>query len=89
MAIPTLTASLNKATYAPGENMLLTINYADADSQSVSVTIVVTDAAGNSSAPVTVAAFIKDTTTLAVTEAGKTWTKISDNGAVAVYSRVA
>lgn len=89
MAIPTLTASLNKATYAPGENMLLTINYADADSQAVSVTIVVTDSTGNSSAPVTATAFIKDTATLTVTETGKTWTKVSDNGAVAVYSRVA
>jgi hypothetical protein len=89
MATPTLTASLNKATYAPGENMLLTINYADADNQSVSVTIVVTDAAGNSSAPVTANAFIKDAATLTVTETGKVWTKVSDNGAVAVYSRTA
>jgi len=89
MATPTVSASLDKATYAPGEKMLLTVNYADADNQSVSVTITVTDAAGNSSAPVTANAIIKDGVTLSVTEAGKTWAKVSDTGAVAVFSRVA
>ncbi|MFF0154418.1 hypothetical protein [Micromonospora sp. NPDC005203] len=89
MAAPTATASLNASTYPPGAQMLLTVTYSDADTKPLTVTIVVTDAQGNSSAPVKVTAVI-DPLTLTVTDnSGRTWTRVSDNGAVAVYRAVA
>lgn len=90
MANPTVSASLNKTSFAPGEQMILTVSYADADNDSLQVTIVVTDASGNASEPVVVTANIADPVTLEVTDdSNRTWTKQSDNGAVAVYRAVA
>jgi hypothetical protein len=90
MANPTVSASLNKSSFAPGEQMTLTVSYGDVDNDSLAVTIVVTDSAGNSSAPVVVTANIADPVTVSVTDdGGRTWTKQSDNGAVAVYRAVA
>lgn len=90
MANPTVTAGLNKTSFAPGEQMVLTVSYGDADNTGVKVTIVVTDAAGNSSDPVVVTANIADPVTVEVTDdSGRSWTKQSDNGAVAVYKAVA
>jgi hypothetical protein len=90
MAVPTVTASLNKASYAPGETMLLTVQYGDLDNESLSVTVVVADSQGNSSAPVVVNANIVDPVTVSVSDSdNRTWTKQSDNGAVAVYRAVA
>ncbi|PZF91618.1 hypothetical protein [Micromonospora deserti] len=89
MAAPTATASLNASTYQAGDPMTLAVRYGDADTRPVTVTIVVTDAQGNSSAPVRVTAVI-DPLTLAVTDdSGRTWTRASDNGSVAVYQAVA
>lgn len=90
MANPTVTASLNKSSYAPGEQMTLTVSYADSDNDAVQVTIIVTDSSGNSSEPVVVTANVTDPVTLSVTDdGGRTWTKQSDNGSVAVYRAVA
>lgn len=90
MANPTVSSSLNKAAFAPGEQMLLTVQYADSDNKALTVTVVVTDSTGNSSGPVVVNANINDPVTVAVTDdGGRTWTKQSDNGAVAVYRAVA
>lgn len=87
--IPTVTASLNKATYIKGETITLTVNYRDADTKTVTVTITVKDAAGNlgtATVPLTVA----DPLTLTVTDTdGRVWAKVSDSGSVAVYSAVA
>ncbi|WP_433126279.1 hypothetical protein ACQPWW_26535 [Micromonospora sp. CA-240977] len=89
MAAPTATAKLNSPTYSPGDQMLLTVTYSDPDTKPLTVTIVVTDAQGNSSAPVKVTAVI-DPLTLTVTDnSGRTWTRVSDNGSVAVYRAVA
>jgi hypothetical protein len=88
MATPTVSASLNKATYVPGEVMTLTVTYGDADTKSVSVTITVKDSAGNTSAPATVTAVI-DPLTITVTDAARTWTKTSDNGSVATFTATA
>ncbi|MFG1918645.1 hypothetical protein [Micromonospora sp. NPDC048898] len=89
MAAPTATATLTAPVYSPGDQMLLTVTYADADTKPLTVTIVVTDAQGNSSAPVKVTAVI-DPLTLTVTDSsGRIWTRVSDNGAVAVYRAVA
>ncbi|MDT0529786.1 hypothetical protein RM555_12385 [Micromonospora sp. DSM 115977] len=89
MAAPTATASLNASTYSPGDQMILTVTYGDADTKPVTVTIVVTDAQGNSSAPVKVTAVIDPLTLTVTDDSGRTWTKASDNGSVAVYRAVA
>ncbi len=89
MAAPTATASLNAAVYAPGDPMTLTVTYGDADTRPVTVTVVVTDAQGNSSAPARVTAVIDPLTLTVTDDSGRTWTRLSDNGAVAVYRAVA
>jgi hypothetical protein len=90
MANPTVSAALNKSSFAPGEQMLLTVQYGDTDNDTVQVTIVVSDSTGNSSEPVVINANIADPVTVTVTDDGnRTWTKQSDNGAVAVYRAVA
>ncbi|MEU9510118.1 hypothetical protein AB0D32_27995 [Micromonospora sp. NPDC048170] len=89
MAAPTATASLNASTYSPGDQMILTVTYGDADTQPVTVTIVVTDAQGNSSAPVSVTAVIDPLTLTVTDDSGRTWSRASDNGSVAVYRAVA
>ncbi|QOC90871.1 hypothetical protein [Micromonospora craniellae] len=89
MAAPTVTAALNASSYAPGAQMLLTVTYGDPDTKTLTVTVVVTDAQGNSSAPAKATAVI-DPLTVTVTDAsGRTWTRVSDNGTVAVYRAVA
>lgn len=90
MANPTVSAALNKASYAPGEQMLLTVQYGDTDNDTVTVTVVVSDSSGNSSDPLTINANIADPVTVTVTDdGGRTWTKQSDNGSVAVFRAVA
>jgi hypothetical protein len=89
MAAPTATASLNATTYEPGQQMTLTVTYGDADTQPVTVTVVVTDSRGNSSAPVKVTAVIDPLTVTVVDDSGRAWTRVSDNGSVAVYRAVA
>ncbi|MEV6812173.1 hypothetical protein [Micromonospora sp. NPDC051296] len=89
MAAPTATASLNATSYAPGAQMLLTVNYSDPDTKALTVTVVVTDTQGNSSAPVKVSAVIDPLTVTVTDDSGRTWTRVSDNGTVAVYRAVA
>ncbi|MEH1055373.1 hypothetical protein V6U89_09210 [Micromonospora sp. CPCC 206171] len=89
MAAPTVTASLNAATYSPGDQMTLTVTYGDPDTRPLTVTVVVTDAQGNSSAPVKVTAVIDPLTLTVTDDSGRTWTRVSDNGSVAVYRAVA
>lgn len=89
MAAPTVTVALNAAVYAPGDDMRMTVTYSDADTRPVTVTVVVTDVRGHSSAPAQVTA-VFDPLTLTVTDdSGRAWTKLSDNGAVADYRAVA
>lgn len=86
MANPTVTASLNKATYAPGEKLTLTVNYGDADNKSETVTVTGTDQAGNR-AEATVTWVTSDTVTLEAADGtSRVWTKVSDNGSVAVFT---
>lgn len=87
MASPTVSASLDKTTYALGDTATLTVTYADADTQPLTVTITVTDSTGNTSDPVSVTANITDSVTVTVTDdSGRTWAKKSDTGAIAVYT---
>lgn len=89
MANPTCSASLDQATYAPGETMTLTVTYGDPDTQSLTVTVVVTDSAGNPSAPATVTAVIDPLTVSVTSEPARTWTQVSDSGSVAVFTATA
>ncbi|WDZ86227.1 hypothetical protein [Micromonospora cathayae] len=89
MAVPTVTASLDATTYAPGDQMLLTVAYADTDSQTLTLTIVVTDDRGNQSAPVIVPTVIDPLTVAVTDDSGRTWTRVSDTGTVAVFRAVA
>jgi len=87
MAAPTVAASLDASIYAPGALMILTVNYADVDNQTFTVTVTVRDVAGNVSAPVSVQAVIMDPVSIAVADSsGRMWTLVRDNGTVAVYT---
>ena len=69
--------------------MTLTVNYGDADQKGGTVNITVTDAEGNTSAPIALP-YVIDPLTVSVSDSlGKTWTKQSDNGSVAVYTATA
>ncbi|NLU79026.1 hypothetical protein HCA58_11695 [Micromonospora sp. HNM0581] len=89
MAAPTVNVSMDPTTYSPGEPMLLTVNYADPDNQRLTVTVTVADARGNRSAPVSVTAVIDPLTVTVADDSGRTWSRVSDNGAVAVFRAVA
>ncbi|MFC0002837.1 hypothetical protein [Micromonospora siamensis] len=89
MAAPSASASLNATTFSPGEQMLLTVTYSDPDTQQVTVTVVVTDSKGNSSNPVKVNAVIDPLTVTVTDDSGRTWTRVSDTGSVAVFRAVA
>ena len=90
MANPTVTASLNKTSYVPGEQMTLTVSYGDVDNASFTVTITVEDSQGNAGGPVAVPYNISDAVGVTVVDdSGRAWTKISDSGSVAVFRAIA
>lgn len=89
VATPTVTVALDAAVYASGDAMTLTVTYGDADTRPVTVTVVVTDAQGNSSAPARVTAVIRPLIRTVTDDSDRTWTKLSDNGVVADYRAVA
>lgn len=89
MAAPTVTVALNAAVYAPGDEMRLTVTYSDTDTCPVTITVVLTDVRGRSSEPAQVTAVIDPLTITVTDDAGRAWTKLSDNGAVANYRAVA
>lgn len=88
MANPTVSATLDKSVYTPGDVMTLTVNYSDADTKSVKLTITVEDSQGNVSAPVVVNAVI-DQVTVRISDSDRPWTLVSDTGSVAVFQAVA
>lgn len=90
MAAPTVTASLNKTAYAPGELMTLTVTYADADRKTLTVTVTVEDTqAGTAPATAKATAVIDPLTVTVEDDGGRTWTKQSDSGLVAVFTATA
>jgi hypothetical protein len=86
MAMPVLSASLDKASYVPGEIAVLTVVYKGDATASNVVTITGTDQAGNA-AQVTVMLNLVDRVALTVVdESGRVWALQSDDGATAVFT---
>lgn len=87
MAAPSVSATLDKTAYAPGELMTLTVTYGDPDSRTLKLTIQVQDTTGGTGATVVTSAVL-DSLTLIVTDSdsSRTWTKKSDTGAIAVFT---
>lgn len=75
MPAPTVSASLNKQAYAPGETMTLTVDHADADRQSLSITITVTDSTGATGTANATAQIDQGTVTV-VSSPARTWTPV-------------
>jgi hypothetical protein len=87
MSSPTVAASLNKAAYAVGETMTLTVTYGDPDRKTLTVTVTVEDTdATTAPATVTATAVIDPLTVTVSDSSGRVWTKVSDSGTVAVYT---
>lgn len=86
---PTCTISLDKASYAPGATITATVSYADADTRTTPLTVTVTDAAG-ATGTATVSLIIKDTDVPTVSDGtSRVYTKVSDNGSIAVFTATA
>lgn len=85
MAAVINSATLDQAAYLSGEIMTLTVDYT-AD-RTITVATIVTDAGGNSSAPVIATALCGD---IEVTsDPVRIWDLVSDNGTVATFTAVA
>jgi glycine cleavage system pyridoxal-binding protein P len=88
MALPTASASLNKASYAVGESIVLTINHTDADRQTLVVSGTVTDSVGNTANWSATAKI--DAGVVAFTQTGgKVWTLQSATDNQSVYTATA
>lgn len=72
MAAPTATASFSKAVYTPGETMVLTVDHADADRATITVSGTVTDTTG-ATGSFTASALIDEGTVSITDGGGKTW----------------
>lgn len=88
MAAPTVAASLDKTSYAPGEQMVLTVDHADTDRQTLTVTTTVTDTAGNIATATATAAVDQGTVTVASSPV-RTWTLVQSSTGRAVFTAAA
>jgi hypothetical protein len=89
MTSPTLSASTDKPSYPVGALMTLTVTYGDPDRTAMTITVTVTDAEGNKSAPVTIPVVIDPLQIAVVSTPSRAWTKVSDTGSVAVFTAIA
>lgn len=88
MAAPTLTVSTNKSSYAPGEDIIVTVVTSDADRQTLTLTTTVTDSSGATGTATSVVAIDAGSVTISSSPA-RTWTKLSDDGTTVVFKAVA
>jgi len=88
MANPTASATLNKASYAVGETMTLTVNHTDADRMTLTVSGTVTDSQGNSADWSATAKIDAGVVTFTQT-GGKTWTLQSATDNQSVFTTTA
>jgi NADPH-dependent ferric siderophore reductase len=88
MANPTASATLNKASYAIGEVITLTVNHTDADRQTLTVSGVVTDSNGNT-APWSATAQLDAGTVSITATGGKTWALQSATANQSVFTTTA
>lgn len=91
MAAPVITsAMLNKAAYAKGETMILTVVGSDADEATFELTVTLRNtASGAESAPVKVSATVDELTVSATDSAGRVWTLTSRVGSTWTLTAVA
>jgi hypothetical protein len=86
MAMPDLSAALDKASYAPGETATLTVSYRSDGANTNTITVHGTDNAGRE-AIITVQLTVVDAIKLAVVDdSGRVWALQSDDGSTAVYT---
>lgn len=89
MSAPSVSVALDKAAYAPGDLVTLTVSYSDADSAGTVVTVLVTDSNGETGAATT-SIQVVDPLTVQVSDSGaRTWALVSDDGATAVFTATA
>lgn len=88
MALPTASAVLNKASYAIGETMTLTVSHTDADRMTLTVSGVVTDSTGATASWSATAEL--DAGAVSITSSGgKTWTLQSATANQSVFTATA
>ena len=88
MANPTASATLNKASYQVGEQMVLTVSHTDADRQTLTVSGTVTDSQGNSASWSATAQI--DAGAVAIAQSGgKTWALQSATDNQSVFTATA
>lgn len=86
MAMPVLSATLNKASYVPGEVASLTVVYSDGNTKSNVITITGRDQSGNQ-AQVTVSVSVVDRIDLTVQDdSGRVWSLVQDDGTTAIFT---
>jgi hypothetical protein len=87
MAMPVISATLNKASYIPGELATLTVVYSDGDSSTTNTITVRGKDASGLEAVITVQYTVVDKVNLTVQDdSGRVWTLQSDDGSTAVYT---
>lgn len=88
MAAPTATATLDKAAYAPGDTIVLTIDHSDLDRYTLTVTGVVTDSQGNQGTWST-AAVVDEGAVQITDDGGKAWVLLSATTSRTVFTATA
>lgn len=90
MAAPTVTLTADKAAYAIGQPIVLTMTYSDPDAKTITFVGSSTDAEGNvGQGSVTVSIGQVDQSKNKVTATGYVCAKQSDSGAIATFTTTA